>query len=652
VALDLLSMPRNRAQKPIDPTDQNRADGFSPGNMIITRVPGLDNQAAFEKTGAVPITDMARSFDADQPVVVINARTGKRQLIWAEIDSNPADRKDVTLIVRPGRNFDEGERYIVALRRMRDENGDILQPREEFRAYRDAIGTSNPDIEARRTHFEELFETLGNAGIGRSDLYLTWDFTVASEQSLTGRAVSIRDDAFGGPAPDALDDPDLANRQVQGSSPIFVQNLDLPDELPDDAGGDLDGYREFATGDTARRITGNIAVPCYLDMGCQPGGGFVFGPNGKPTRTGVTHANVICTVPRSALGMAGQSRPSLYGHGLLGSAGEVTGSSAQPFGNAKNITFCATDWVGMSTLDVPNVATLLQDLSKFNTLVDRIQQGYVNFMYLGRWMIHPGGASTNPAFRDGTGNSLLDTRRLFYDGNSQGGILSGGLTALTPDFDRAVHGVPGMNYSTLLRRSVDFDTYANGDVGTDTPIGLYDSYPNELERPLILSLIQLLWDRGESNGYAHHMTDDPLPNSPAHQVLLHPAFGDHQVANVSAEVEARTIGASAHSPALYPGRSPDVDPLFGIPDAPAGFTGSAIVYWDGGPLGRTVDGKERGTPAPPTGNVPPRVGKDPHSYPRADPKSWDQKSDFLSIGGTLTNPCGLGPCYADGFTGP
>ena len=57
----------------------------------------------------------------------------------------------------------------------------------------------------------------------------------------------------------------------------------------------------------------------------------------------------------------------------------------------------------MSTLDVPNVATLLQDLSKFNTLVDRTQQGYVNFMYLGRWMIHPDGASSKPAFQDGSG---------------------------------------------------------------------------------------------------------------------------------------------------------------------------------------------------------------------------------------------------------
>ena len=55
--------------------------------------------------------------------------------------------------------------------------------------------------------------------------------------------------------------------------------------------------------------------------------------------------------------------------------------------------------------------------------------------------------------------------------------------------------------------------------------------------------MQQLWDRGEANGYAQHMTSDPLPNTPPHEVLLHPALGDHQVAQVTAEVEARTIGA-------------------------------------------------------------------------------------------------------------
>ena len=101
-----------------------------------------------------------------------------------------------------------------------------------------------------------------------------------------------------------------------------------------------------------------------------------------------------------------------------------------------------------------------------------------------------------------------------------------------------------MNYSTLLRRSVDFDQYAQV---------LYANYPNELERPLILSLIQTLWDRGEANGYAHHMTRDPYADTPPHTVLMHVAFGDHQVANVAAEVQARTIGACGPHSGARPG---------------------------------------------------------------------------------------------------
>ncbi len=98
-------------------------------------------------------------------------------------------------------------------------------------------------------------------------------------------------------------------------------------------------------------------------------------------------------------------------------------------------------------------------------------------------------------------------------------------------------------------------------------------------------MIQLLWDRGEANGYAHHMTGDPLPNTPAHTVLMHPAFGDHQVTNVAADVEARTIGAQAHDPVLDPGRSFERSPLFGIKRfASFPFGGSAIVYFDVGPI--------------------------------------------------------------------
>jgi hypothetical protein len=93
----------------------------------------------------------------------------------------------------------------------------------------------------------------------------------------------------------------------------------------------------------------------------------------------------------------------------------------------------------------------------------------------------------------------------------------------------------------LLPRSIAFDRFASV---------LYPAYPNELARPLLLSLLQMLWDRGEANGYANRMTDDPLPNTPAHKVLLNVAFGDHQVTNWAADIEARTIGPR---PTRHPG---------------------------------------------------------------------------------------------------
>ena len=73
----------------------------------------------------------------------------------------------------------------------------------------------------------------------------------------------------------------------------------------------------------------------------------------------------------------------------------------------------------------------------------------------------------------------------------------------------------------------------------------------------------MLWDRAETNGYAHHLTDDPLPGTPPHSVLMHVAFGDWQVAQVTADVQARTIGARLHVPAVTTGRLPDATPYWG-----------------------------------------------------------------------------------------
>jgi hypothetical protein len=621
--LNPLAMPRNIAGNPIQPAEWNRSDGFSPGQKITTKVPGLETQTAFDRTGAVPITDIERTYDSGQAVVVLNADTRRRHLIWSELDANPADPADVNLIIRPAVNFDEGGHYIVALRNLKRANGKTIKAQQPFRVYRDRLKSNDPAVEARRPHMERLFATLQRAGIARNSLYLAWDFTVASERNLSERALAIRDDAFA-----ALGDNDLADMQVQGSAPQYTVSQ-------------VTDYTPAQDSRIARRVDGTFVAPCYLNTaGCPPGGRFTYLPGQTvPQRIpgNTMAANFTCLIPRAAADgpQVTPARPSLYGHGLLGSAGEITAGNIKAMANEHNFVFCATDWSGMSTQDLPNIGTILGDLSNFASLPDRAQQGFVNFMYLGRLMIHPAGFNTNTAFqfiKGGQPQAVIDPARLFYDGNSQGGIMGGSLAALAPDFNRAVLGVPAMNYSTLLRRSVDFDEYA---------VVLYQNYPNELERPLILSLIQNLWDRGEANGYAQHMTGDPLPNTPPHEVLLHEAFGDHQVANVATEVEARTIGAGLRTPAMDPGRHSDVNPFYGIPPIGAyPYDGSALVVWDSG------------QPTPPANNTPPRAGSDPHSHPRNSPLGRAQKSEFLKIGGGVVDTCGAGPCYANGYTGP
>ena len=271
------SMPRNEDGTPIDPRDMNRADGFSPGSMLITKVPGLDTPAAARRSAVPPVGNMGRSLLKRSPVVVINARTGERHPVWAEVDTNPPRKRDRVLIIRPGKNFTEGERYIVALRYLKTEGGKPIRAGRGFRIYRDSIPSGNPLVQRRRKHFEGIFRTLKEAGVPRRGLYLAWDFTVASRQSLTGRALHIRDRAFR-----QLGDTNLRDLTVQGRSPAFT--VDLVQD------------RTVAEDDRiARRIEGRITVPCFLTNGCQPGGRFTLDGRGLPRQRGTTTTAISAT---------------------------------------------------------------------------------------------------------------------------------------------------------------------------------------------------------------------------------------------------------------------------------------------------------------------------------------------------------------------
>lgn len=638
IALKTDAMPANETGTRIDASDYNANDGFSPGQSIVVRVPGLDNANAFTRTNPVQLGRLGAYTAADSPIVVIDANTGERWPIWTELDANSPDPSRTALLIHPAKNFEAGHRYIVAMRNLKRDDGSTISAPEGFRYFRDNLPSKENPIKAQRDRFESMFRTLRSASIQRSNLYLAWDFTVASDENIAGRMLRMRDESLAD-----LGDTTMADLQVQGDSPQFTVTS-------------VQSFTMMANPDMARRVQGTFEVPCWLKPDCGPGGRFDLDANGMPQRNGTYTANFNCMIPRSSL--TAPARPSLYGHGLLGSADEATADPQQTLGNDHNIVSCATDEIGLSGGDIANTIGILGNFADFPELADRLQQGMLNQIFLGRLMLHPDGFADDPGFRVddgqpvGPGNPyVIDPSRLYYNGNSQGAIEGGALTAVSPDVTRAALGVGGMNYSVLLNRSVDFDTYA---------AFIEPAYTDPLERTLILSLVQMLWDRGESNGYAHRMTTNPLPNTPPHEVLMNVALGDHQVSNFTADTMARTIGARVHEPVLYPGRWPDVEVAWGIPRIGSyPFRGSALVYWDSGPVrpnpspGGVTPGPELGTGVPPLANVPNRSGQDPHELPRRTADEQQMVSDFLrpeALSG-ITDTCG-GPCYDFTFSGP
>src|SRR3546814_15364649 len=97
-------------------------------------------------------------------------------------------------MIRAGKNYEEGHRYIVALRNLKNADGETLEAPAAFRVFRDNHVSSKDALNARRPHMEALFAKLGKAGIARDSLYLAWDFTVASERNISERALHIRDE--------------------------------------------------------------------------------------------------------------------------------------------------------------------------------------------------------------------------------------------------------------------------------------------------------------------------------------------------------------------------------------------------------------------------------------------------------------------------
>lgn len=184
VAIDASSTPVSIGGVPVDVATVNLADGFSPASTILTFVPGID----LGRSGIA--SDAAVSLAADAPIVLLDTTTGQRLAHRAELDPLSTVPDDRVLLIHPVAPLPAGHHVIVALRSLRDSTGATIERTTAFHAAID--GTPEPLERARA--LREMLATLEAVGISDDDLFVAWEFTVASA------LVQPAGGATGGPA--------------------------------------------------------------------------------------------------------------------------------------------------------------------------------------------------------------------------------------------------------------------------------------------------------------------------------------------------------------------------------------------------------------------------------------------------------------------
>jgi hypothetical protein len=557
---------------PIDPAAWADADGFSAGQAPMTFLPGAT------ATGLVGQNEIEKSLLLDSSTIVMNADTGDLVPHFSEIDMSTFHGDDRALLLRPAIRLRDGARYIVAVRHIVDDAGAPIPPSKSFKALRDGKLTSSMPLEARRPHFEDIFAALGKKGIARGDLQIAWDYTTASRDNNTRTLIAMRDAA-------------LATVGTLGPEYVITNTEIDPNPF------------------IAKRLTGTMTVPLYLDKP-DPGGRIVRGADGLPKQNGTAQYPFLVHIPKSA---TPQTPASLLqnGHGLLGKMSEGQDSYLAQMCGTYNYVAIAVDWIGMAHDDVDTVTNAVAsgDVGQFKAAVDRQHQGFVNALLAMRML--SGRLASDPALQS-NGMPIVDPTKRFYRGDSQGGIFGATYMAISTDVTRGLLGEPGMPYDILLDRSVDFSGFK---------FLLKGAVPNGLDVQLALGLVQMIWDRTEPDGYAAYTSDNLLPNTPKHAVLIHAAIGDHQVTTLGAHVLARTIGAANLKPV---NRS-----VWGIPDSDGPLGGNILVEFDFGLTEQPL-------------NLPTMDGMDPHGSIRGLDVAQKQADQFFRTG--VVTPTCNGPC--------
>jgi hypothetical protein len=519
VAIPTEALPLNQFEEPADPNTWNRFDGFSPATSLIAGFEGK-----IDPTNLPAYDRIAESLGESSPTILIDAETGERVAHFAEIDEwYNADPDTTTFYVRPAMRLREGRRYVAAIRDLVRTDGSAVEPSDYFRALRDGTPTETAELEARRASFESIFELLDDAGVAREDLILAWDFRTASGGSLHGDMLAARRDAF---------ERFSAGTEGVGDCTVTSVEEDVNERI-------------------WRRVRGTFKVPLYMTTAYE-GARTYRGDDGLPAYNGVAEAPFEVVIPPSVRDrvMRGEGPGAMlqYGHGLLGSAGQVSSGGTTPAYQGSELVGFGTTYWGLSEADEAEIITnAVTNFGNFAMVGERLVQGTINSLLLQKTFA-TGSCAELEELTMTVGDesrALANPEEMYYYGISQGGIMGVTLAALSDTIDAYVLQVGAINYSIMLRRSVDFLPFER----------IFDQwYGSKLDRDWFLVSTQAIWDLAEPATFAPHVFRDPLADDvdvSRKRILYQTSLYDAQVPTVASDIAARTLGLPFYRSSVY-----------------------------------------------------------------------------------------------------
>ncbi len=488
------------------------------------------------------------------------------------------------MILRPSTRLATNRRYAVAVTdTIKTLTGTVPSSPPGWSAIRGGTAT-DAAAKAQMSKMPAIEAALMKAGVSMDHVLVAWDFTTASDQSLTKTMSS------------------MAQQTVAA-----LKNGPL--------GYTITSVEMNFSQDALTRVLGTFKVPQFIsqtNVAVAPAT-LNLDANGDPMQMGTYDAPFTLIIPRAV--MNGPVRLLVYGHGFLGSAeselGDSSGSYDQTFANLKGYALIGTDWTGLSMWEGlaaggSGAASLaLQNLNHINWISDRLHQAIVNAMTLA--VTARDGIAKDPMLQV-NGQSVIDTSRVDYFGISLGGVMGSALMSWSPDLARGVLNVEGAGWITLAQRSVNWALFS---------IPVDGAYSDKIDQQILLETLQAMFDPIDGMSVAPGLL--AMPNK---QLLLQMGVNDDQVPNLATEVHARTLGIPllSDTPLMIKGLTVKSGPL-----------PSALTVWD---LHQA---------APPPGNVPPPYDSmnTVHTAVRALPDVMTQIDDFQRMGQVISTCNGI-----------